>query len=953
MEDPLLYQAIESVRLGFYDDARRSLLQLVRQDPNNALAWLWLAQALDDPKRQLDCLRQVLRIDPNNQDALWGMNALQAGRPLPELESGSVVVADEEPEPEPELFTPEQTFGWGALFDEEPAGAAPVVAPPPIAVPSSVEEVAPPLTFVVEEEMLPVEEPPSVVEPAAAPESFLQRARRMRSQGFSTPVAPAPPEVSPAAAPQPAFVPPFLDSVAEVAVEAPAPAPVRKFRLFDRRVLFSILGLLELPIVIALGVLLLRGRSVSLPGIPAAAPQALRPALKVCRDLNLGEFTLVETLGGTLTTDTIFTGTQVVITETLVVPGERRLLIYPGATLVFSSGATIEVYGALYACGNEAAPVAFTAWDKTPGGWEGIRLYNPLEASVFSHARIDYAGERALYLFNSAPALSDVTIANSALFAISFDGGVLPDMSQNVNISDNPVNGIEVRPGTLMLSNAVWPNMNVVYVVSGRLLVGEGMTLDIQPGVTVKFWQMPGGQLPGIWVRGLLKADSVQFTSIFDSRPEVGGVTYREAIDPQPGDWGSLTFYESSEKSYLRNVSIYYGGHATAAVFMKASSPELTQVTISDSAGYPLSSDVDSFPVVTTVTLTGNRSGDAMEIYGGMTITGEEERTWDKLGGDTPIARVVHDTITVGSQARLTIRPGVVVKFTETGKLVVRGALSAVGGGNPEEIIFTSVHDDDYGGDIDGVTTPQDSRAWGGISLEGVDATTEMEYVIVRYAPLTLEDAAPKLSDVQIYATSGAGLRMTPGSSPTLSGIQFGGNGIKGIVVMTGTITTDHTWTRFGEGATQLMRVLEGEVTVEPDAVLKIDIGTVIKAGAAGKLTILGHLNAIGRSNQEIILTSLNDDILGDTNNRLLNPGPSDWLGVEVGPEANVHLAYVGIYHAQVGLTVRGATMPTIDEGRVHIARGKQPLSCTARMQISPAFLFEDNEVAVTRCPTP
>ncbi len=950
MEDSLLNQAIENIRLGFYDDARRSLLQLVRQDPNNALAWLWLAQALDDPKRQLDCLRQVLRIDPNNQDALWGMEALRDGRPLPEPESGGVVVPEEEPEPE--LYTPEQAFGWGALFDEEPAAEAPVTAPPPMVVPPPVEEAVPSLVF--EEETPPAEEPPSVVEPEAAPESFLQRARRMRSQGFSTPAAPASPEIGSVATPQSAHVPPFIESVAEVAVEAPPPVPARKFRLFDRRVLFSILGLIELPILIALGVLLLRGRFVSLPGLPAAAPQTVRPSLKACRDLDLGGFTLAETLGGALTTDTIFTGTQVVITETLVVSEGQRLLIYPGATLVFSTGTAIEVYGTLYTCGSEAAPVVLTASDKSPGGWEGIRLYNPLAASLFSHTRIDYAGERALYLYNSAPTLSDVTIANSALFPISFDGGVLPDMSQNVNISDNPVNGIEVRPGTLMISNAVWPNMNVLYVVSGRLLVGEGMTLDIQPGVTVKFWQLPDGQLPGIWVRGLLKADGVKFTSMYDSRADVGGATYREAIDPQPGDWGSLTFYESSEKSYLRNVSIDYGGRAAAAVFIKASSPELTQVTISNSAGYPISSDVDSFPVITNVILTGNHSGDALEIYGGITIIGEEERTWGKLGGDTPLARVVDDTITVGSQAKLTLEPGVVVKFTETGKLVVRGALSAVGGSNPgDEIIFTSVHDDEFGGDIDGVTTPQDSRTWGGISLEGVDATTEMENVIVRYASVTLVDAAPKLSNALIYATSGAGLQMTPGSSPILRTIQFDGSGIRGIAVLTGTIKTDHTWALFGGVVDQVVRVLEGEVTVEPDAVLKIDMGAVIKAGTAGKLTVLGHLNAIGRSNQEIVFTSLNDDMLGDTNNRMLNPGPSDWLGVEVGPEANVHLAYVGIYHAQVGLTVRGTTMPTIDEGRVHIARGKQPLSCTARMQISPAFLFEDNEVAVTRCPTP
>ncbi|HQE91511.1 MAG TPA: hypothetical protein PLH19_00610 [Anaerolineae bacterium] len=932
-----LDQAIENVRSGFYDDARRSLLQLVRQNPHDELAWLWLAQALDDPQRQLDCLRQVLRINPNNRDALEGMEALRAGRPLPEPGGVVVVTPEAAPESAPPPFIPAQPLSRETLFE----------AAPTVAASSAGAEETPPAT-----------EPPSMPETETAPESFLQRARRMRMQGFSVPTTATSPEGSSLPTSPAPYASPFMEATAEETAAAPTPtptsAPPSRFRLFDRRVFFSLLGLIELPLLIALGVLFLRERPGALPVIPVAMPQTARSTLKACRDLDLTAFTPAETLGGALTADTIFSGTQAMITETLVVPEERRLFISPGATLIFSPGTTIEVYGVLYACGDEDAPITFTAHEKTPGGWEGIRLYNPHAASVFNFARIDYAGERALYLFNSVPLLSDFTIANSALFAISSDGSALPTLAQNVNLSDNPVNGIEIRSGTLEAASIVWPPTDFVYVVSGPVWVDEEATLDIQPGAIVKFWQRPRGQLPGIWVRGLLQADGVQFTSIYDSRAEVGGNTYREAIDPHPGDWGSLTFYESSAKSYLRHTTVRYGGHETAAILIKASSPELTQVTISDSAGYPLSSDPLSFPLINTLTLTGNRSGDALEIYGSMTITGEEEWTWDKLGGDVPLARVVHGTITVGPHAKLTIQPGVVVKFTAAGGLVVKGALSAVGGATPEEkIIFTSVHDDEYGGDIDGVTTAQDSRAWGGIRLEGVDATTDLQNVMVRYAPVTLVDAAPKLANVQLYATSGAGLQMTPASSPMLQTIQFEGNGIRGIAVLTGTIKTDQSWALLGRAMDQVVRVLEGEVTVAPNAVLKIDPGVVIKADAAGKLTVLGHLNALGHSNQEIVFTSLHDDTAGDTNNRLLNPGSSDWPGIDIGPEANAHLAYVSIYYAQVGLTVQGNQLPTIDVGRVYIAHSRQPLACTARMQISPVFLFENNDIAVTRCPSP
>lgn len=1022
MENPLLHNAIESVRLGFYDDARGLLLQIIRQDSDNVLAWLWLAQTLDDPKRQMDCLRQVQRIEPGNPDALAGVKALRTGMSLPEPGGGIVTPPELELEPaaledmfgwgtlftgapeskpvsEPELAASEDMFGWGALYAEEPEselsfepetivlddtfgwGAllydgepAPESAPEPAAVtpddalgwgalydeepepaPAPVKKVTLPAPAVVVDvaSEAPAEEtaPPAPVES----ESFLHRARRMRSQASAPVSAPVFTEIPFSGAPQITAAPASPEP--EIETLEPAPASARKFRLFDRRVLFSILGLLQLPLVIGLLVLLLRGRAVSLPDDDStAAPPLARPASRACRSLDLDEFVTTDSLGGELTVDTVFTATQGVITETLVVPDGLRLLIYPGATLVFSREATLEVYGALYACGNEAAPITFTALEKSPGGWEGIRLYNPVEASVFSHAVIEYAGARALYLLNSVPVLTDLAIQHSALFPISLDGSLVPDLSKNVVLSDNPINGIEVRPGTLKIANAVWHDAKVVYVVSGLLRVDAGATLDIQPGVVVKFWHAPNGQVPGIWVHGLLKADGATFTSLYDSSAEAGGVTYLEAVDPQPGDWGSLTFYESSEKSYLRTVMVRYGGQGRAAVAMQASSPELTKVTIADAAGYPLSADAHAFPALNNLTLTGNAGGDALELRGDMTISGPEARAWERLGGATPIARIVRDTVTVGPDAKLTVHPGVVVKFAEQGQLVVKGALSAVGGSNPEEqIIFTSIYDAEYGGDTGGALVPRDKWGWGGILIERADVISEFHNVQVRYAMLTLQDASPTLYSSLIAFAPGPGLRMTPGSSPDLRATRFQGNAVQGIAIVTGTMTSEQRWAQLGAtGDEPIVRILEGEVVVGPDASLTIDAGAIIKAGPAGKLTVLGQLHAAGHKDRKVIFTSLQDDSFGgDTNRSLLGARAGDWPGVEIAPEGFARLAYLGIYYAQVGLTARGAQLPVIETGSVHIAYSKRPLSCTARVQIPAAFLFEDNEVEVKRCPSP
>ena len=501
----------------------------------------------------------------------------------------------------------------------------------------------------------------------------------------------------------------------------------------------------------------------------------------------------------------------------------------------------------------------------------------------------------------------------------------------------------------------MWPNYDIPYVITGLFRVDEGATLDIRPGAVVKFWREPMGQLPGIWVRGLLKAENAHFTSVHDTSEAAGGVTYLEAVDPQPGDWGSITFYESSAKSYLRDVVIRYGGKSNSAISMRASSPELTRITVTDSAWYPLSADANSHPVLTDVILADNTPGDALEIRGGLPISGRAEYTWEPLGGETPVARVIRDVVTVGPEAKLTLLPGVVLKFAEDGRLVVQGMLSAIGGGSSEgRIVFTSVHDDEYGGDADGSTSSQDDRAWGGIIFDGADASSELRNVTVRYAAITLLHTSPKLSGCQITEAPGAGLRLSPDSSPDLQANRYAGNGLSGVAILTGTIETDQRWARSGGLQDQVVRILEGEVTVGPRAILDIEAGVVVKAGPAGKLTVLGGLRTAGLGTQAVVFTSVNDDQSGgDTNHSPLSPAAGDWAGIEIGPDADVHLANTAVYYAQYGLTLLGDALPIVDEGPIHIARGVQALRCEARMQIPVEYLIEQNEVNTTRCPSP
>ncbi|HNT75533.1 MAG TPA: tetratricopeptide repeat protein, partial [Anaerolineae bacterium] len=199
---------------------------------------------------------------------------------------------------------------------------------------------------------------------------------------------------------------------ASVSAEA-APTSRRRFRLLDARTLIGIFGMLDVAIISALLIAFMT-REVTKPPAARVAAQ--------CAALDRTGFTLQTPweVSGTLSASTVYTaGAKYLIRETLVISPEQRLLLEPGAQLVFEPGAGLEVYGALYACGTADAPVLLTSERQTPGSWAGIRFHGVGPDVWLSHAEIYFAGERALYLENSAPVLANVTIANSARFPIS------------------------------------------------------------------------------------------------------------------------------------------------------------------------------------------------------------------------------------------------------------------------------------------------------------------------------------------------------------------------------------------------------------------------------------------------------------------------------------------------------------------------------------------------------
>jgi hypothetical protein len=141
---------------------------------------------------------------------------------------------------------------------------------------------------------------------------------------------------------------------------------------------------------------------------------------------------------------------------------------------------------------------------------------------------------------------------------------------------------------------------------------------------------------------------------------------------------------------------------------------------------------VDSFPVVSGNTLTGNeRNG--LEIRGGtLSAATPVVKNWS----NTDVVYGLTGHTTIASGVTLVIDPGVMIKFGENKLLGVGGVLK-VKGTITNPVYITSLKDDTVGGDTngDGNATAPDRGDWGHIAFldTSVDSENLIEHAVIRY----------------------------------------------------------------------------------------------------------------------------------------------------------------------------------------------------------------------------
>ena len=178
---------------------------------------------------------------------------------------------------------------------------------------------------------------------------------------------------------------------------------------------------------------------------------------------------------------------------------------------------------------------------------------------------------------------------------------------------------------------------------------------------------------------------------------------------------------------------------------------------------------------------------EAQTDVSGLTVPLNSTATWT-VSGSPYVVR----TGRVLVRGDLVIEPGVVVKFDQGAYMEVSGSLRAIGDqDNP--IVFTSLKDDEYGGDTNGDGPSQGEPGdWGAICLSS-DGEAELEHVLIRWggssstpftykANLIAKDSSSlNISSSTVERSAGEGICVCDRASARIEGVTVKDSSRNGI----------------------------------------------------------------------------------------------------------------------------------------------------------------------------
>jgi hypothetical protein len=637
---------------------------------------------------------------------------------------------------------------------------------------------------------------------------------------------------------------------------------------------------------------------------------------------------------------------------TLRVTETGTLNISPGASLK-SFNSEITVRGKIKALGTSLKPIVF---DMHPGSsyWLGINITASAidSACIFKNcivknALYDNDAYVAMAIDGASPTFENCKFTgngrNLMVSGISkpiftnctFDPStilngeaynVAMDMNANINFSTDSIkfNSKEIRavrilPSTVtgagQLKKLSFKNLdNPSYCMYGQTTVDEAASLVIDPGIVIKCRNyqtilVANGTLTSIGT----EAEPIIYTHIADDNfgnPLDSENNGQAAISNSNS--GRITLYGTSA-SKIKNWKIYYGGYDSnnwAVYVTKGNIVENCEIKnsyrgiyFSDNAQLLNNSflNINYYPVGRladngTPVLLGNTVSNVANI--GILITGFGS-TAPKLksldfAGVTNVAYIIETTQTIPADNVLTIDPGVVIKFSENGLLVVNGAIKAIGKKN-NKIIFTSLKDDSASGDTNnnGTATTPGNADWSGIDFNGTasdvdnilknceirycgyaywaykaavritDCKVSMDSTMVNFTGLCAlaiyGNANPLITNSQFYNLGNAPIYMDMFSNPTFTGNKVANLPRIGLLIHGQTISGTVPVRSFA-GYDNITYIMEETMTVATQ--LTVPAGLVFKG--PGRWNIQGKIDIQGTEGNPVIFTTQEDDLYGN-----------------------------------------------------------------------------------------
>jgi parallel beta-helix repeat protein len=453
-------------------------------------------------------------------------------------------------------------------------------------------------------------------------------------------------------------------------------------------------------------------------------------------------------------------------------------------------------------------------WDGSYKNYGNVTIFNA--KMVVDSCRIEHSNTSAIGIFGSSTA----TIKNNEINNITYTPIIL-SMFSSPTFSNNKISNIGINAIGVAKENysvdATIPKRdfagftNMTYHFYGTSSVNSGTHITIPQGVVFKSDNVSILDVSGRLTINGTAGQPVVFTNMADDTYGNPSDTNDNgsAVIPNKNNMSSyaLIFQDISNDLSEVNYAVFnyfdrgiqllqasptiqhsqFKNSKWGVVLNGVSTPKIDNNSFDNLLYTPMCISLVSYPATS---LGNSISGTTYKAIGVLSEELVQDATLEKknFGGINNIPYYFSGNYTIGTSVTLTMNPGIVCKFADWAKLVVKRGLLAIGGSTPDStIVFTTIKDDFYGGDTNSdstATNPKTGYRWNGIYFEDValDNLCKLEYCIVKHAgyysnegAISMTAASPSITN-SLISDNLNGILISGSSNPTINFCDFYNN---------------------------------------------------------------------------------------------------------------------------------------------------------------------------------